>query len=170
MFTKRFFCPITFEISSQSPNIISKIVFKLSVNSGSDDNSRANEPIIGKSYYNIHLNRKEAGTLLCIILLCSRILYSLSDYIHDILLATKYEIVFCSFSKLKLKGRWRFHSLSQGIRKYYKNAIPSGEFSRSSSLFQMLFDDFDVGTSNNKSFRVFQPRFRYTAGTLIAER
>lgn len=44
-----FFCPITFEISSQSPNIISKIVFRLSVNSDSDEkNSRGNEPIIGK--------------------------------------------------------------------------------------------------------------------------
>lgn len=88
-----------------------------------------------------------------------------------ILLATKQEIVFLFVSKIK-KALQTFSFTFAGHSKVpIKNAISSGEFSRSSSLFQMLFDDFDVSLIISLvEFFNHDSDTLGTAGTLIAER
>lgn len=58
VFAKRFFF-VRSSLASKSEHNNKNST--LSVNSDSDEYSGGNGPITGKSYYNIHLNRKETG-------------------------------------------------------------------------------------------------------------
>lgn len=69
-------------------------------------------------------------------------MYSQTDYTYTLGNKTRNRFLFVS--KIK-KALQTFSFTFAGHSKVpIKNAISSGEFSRSSSLFQMLFDDFDV--------------------------